>query len=120
MYPAAELNAAAAQKALLRRRIALRRATIVVTADRVARPLRVADRIVAEWRRLSPLIKLAAVPLGALLGRSLHRKRRLIGQLIRWGPLLAGAWRGFAVARKAAPAQKNSPAQRESPAREAL
>ncbi len=99
MYPATELNEIAARKDHLRRRIALRRIAIIVAAQRAARPLRVVDRLVAEWRRLSPLIKIAAVPLGAMLGRSLHRKRRTIGKLIRWGPMLANVWRGFASAR---------------------
>lgn len=100
MSPAGELTKLAARKDLLRRRIALRRVATVVVARRIAQPLRVADRIVGEWRRLSPLVKLAGVPLGALLGRSVHRKRRLIGQLVRWGPVLATVWRGFAAARK--------------------
>lgn len=100
MYPAGELTQLAAKKDLLRRRIALRRVATIVVAQRVAQPLRLIDRIVGEWRRLSPLVKLAGVPLGALLGRSLHRKRRLVGQLIRWGPVLASVWRGFAAVRK--------------------
>jgi hypothetical protein len=100
MYPAAELTEIAARKDLLRRRVALRRVAIIIAAQRVARPLRVVDHIAAEWRRLSPLIKLAAVPLGAMLGRKLRGKRRMIGKLMRWGPVLASAWRGFSAARK--------------------
>lgn len=99
MYPTGELTKLAARKDLLRRRIALRRVVTIVVARRIARPLHLLDRIVGEWRRLSPLVKLAGVPLGALLGRRLHRKRRVIGQLIRWGPVLASVWRGFAAAR---------------------
>lgn len=108
MYPAGELTKLAARKDLLRRRIALRRVATIVVAQRIVRPLRLVDRIVGEWRRLSPLVKLAGIPLGALLGRSLHRRRRLIGKLIRWGPVLASVWRGFAAARKESDARRRA------------
>jgi hypothetical protein len=100
MYPAGELTALAARKDFLRRHIALRRVVTILSAQRVLRPVRVADRLWAEWRRLSPFFKLAAGPLAAVFGRSVFRKRRLVGSLFRWGPVLAGLWRGFARARR--------------------
>lgn len=101
MYPAGQLNALAARKDLLRRHIALRRVVTILSAQRVLRPVRVADRLWIEWRRLSPFLKLAAGPLAAPLGRGLVRKRRrIIGSLIRWGPALAALWRGFKGTRR--------------------
>lgn len=101
MYPTGELNSLAARKDLLRRHIALRRVVTILSAQRALRPVRVADRLWAEWRRLSPFLRLAAGPLAALFGRGLARKRRVIGSLIRWGPALAGLWRGFKRTRRA-------------------
>lgn len=100
MYPAGELTRLAARKDLLRRHIALRRVVTILAAQRVLRPVRLVDRLWAEWRRLSPLFKLAAGPLAALFGRGLQRKHGLVGRLIRWGPALAGLWRGFSRARR--------------------
>lgn len=100
MYPVGELTALAARKDLLRRHIALRRVVTILSAQRALRPVRLADRLWLQWRQLSPLLKFAAGPLAALFGRSVVRKRRLVGRLIRWGPLLAGLWRGFSRARR--------------------
>ena len=91
MYPDRELTRLAAYKAALRRDIALRRAQCAVAAARVAQPLEWLDRMLAFWRRLSPLVKFAALPLGFLLKRSLAPRTRILGTLLRWGPPVLGA-----------------------------
>jgi hypothetical protein len=91
MYPDRELTRLAAYKAALRRGIALRRAQCAVAAARVAQPLEWLDRMLAYWRRLSPFVKFAALPLGFLLKRSLAPRTRVLGTLLRWGPPVLGA-----------------------------
>ena len=91
MYPDRELTRLAAYKAALRRGIALRRAQCAEAAARAAQPLEWLDRGLAFWRRLSPLVKYAAPPLGFLLKRSLAPRTRVLGALLRWGPPVLGA-----------------------------
>ena len=94
MYPERELNRLAVHKAALRREIAANRVLCAAAAAGVARPLAWLDRVVAFWRRLSPLAALAAVPVGLLVQRTLFPRLKLLGPLLRWGPLLVGALRG--------------------------
>ena len=99
MYPDRELTRLAAYKAALRRDIALRRAQCAEAAARVAQPLEWLDRMLAFWRRLSPLVKFVALPLGFLLKRSLAPRTRILGTLLRWGPPVLGAVRDLIGAR---------------------
>jgi hypothetical protein len=99
MYPRQELTILAARKAALLDLIAARREVCADAAARAARPLEIIDGGIARWRRLSPLVKFAAIPLGLLLKRSLGRRARMLGGLMRWGPIVVGAVRGFAGAR---------------------
>jgi hypothetical protein len=96
MYPREELTVLATRKAVLLDRIYVRREACVAAAVRVARPIELLDRGVARWRRVSPLVKLAAVPLGFLLRRTLKRRARTLGTLLRWGPIVYTAVRGMA------------------------
>ena len=91
MYPDRELTRLAACKAALRWDIALRRAQCAVAAARVVQPLEWLDRTLAFWRRLSPLVPFAILPLGFLLKRSLAPRTRVLGTLLRWGPPVLGA-----------------------------
>lgn len=95
MYPQRELTALREAKARLRRRIATHRAECSAHTGRVLRPLRWFDRLSAQWRRLAPLTRLAAVPLGLWLTRSMARRGHLLGRLMRWGPALFSLARGF-------------------------
>lgn len=95
MYPADELSQLARRKDLLRRRIALRRVVTIISGTRVLQPLKLADRVLLEWRRLSPFLKLIAVPAGALLGRGLRRRHEFMSGILRWVPLLLGVWQGI-------------------------
>lgn len=76
MYPASELNELGRRKFLLRQRIAVTRLHCVTLAGEAARPVQLLDRLVAQWRRISPLAKLAFVPLALLFSRRLSRGRR--------------------------------------------
>ncbi len=96
MYPREELTVLAGRKAALLDRIYLRRVVCAAAAARAARPVEMLERGMARWRRLSPLVKFAAVPLGFLLKRSLGRRVRVLGGLMRWGPIVYGAVRGMA------------------------
>ena len=99
MYPHKELTSLAASKAVLRQRISARRAECAAAAARVARPIAWIDRAYTGWRRFSPLVRLAAVPIGILMGRLKGPQTRVAGALLRWGPLVLGAVRSLALQR---------------------
>jgi hypothetical protein len=100
MYPNEELTRLAADKAAMRQRISERRAQSAEAAARVARPLAWIDQALAGWRQLSPLVKMA-IPLGFLLKRRFAPRTRLLGAMLRWGPLVLGAVRGLSATRGA-------------------
>ena len=95
MYPARELKQLARHKAALRGRITRQRAQCVGAATRVIQPLAWLDRMLAHWQRLSPLARLAIVPLGLLLKKAASPRPRLLGTLLRWGPTAWNIVRGF-------------------------
>jgi hypothetical protein len=101
MYPDRELRRLAADKASLRKSIALCRAQCAESAALVARPLEWLDQAIAFWQQFSPLAKVAIVPLGLLFWRRFQRRHRLLGALARWGPLAASVLRGFGATSKA-------------------
>ncbi len=109
MFPREDLTDLDRRKRLLQARIALNRLQCTAAAAELARPLAVVDRGVTLWRRVSPLVKLFAVPAGLLLGRSLGG-RRAAGRRSRFGMLLTVlplVWRGarlFMTVRAAAAA----------------
>jgi hypothetical protein len=100
MYPAPDLTRLALHKAALRRRIAVRRAQVTCAMARLAQPVEFLDRALAFWRRLSPFTRFAAVPLGFLLKSSVAPRVRVLGTLLRWGPVVLGAVRSFTNARR--------------------
>jgi hypothetical protein len=95
MYPHDELTRLAAHKATLRRDIAVNRAHCNEVAAGVMRPVEWVDEMLALWRRVSPLARIAAVPLGFVIKRTLFRRSRLVGSLVSWGPLVASVLRGI-------------------------
>lgn len=99
MYPRKELTVLAGSKALLLDRIGERRELCAAAAARACQPVEVLDRGIVRWRRLSPLVKIAAVPLLLLLRRAVGRRARAVGALVRWGPIVLGAVRGLAAGR---------------------
>lgn len=91
MYPTAELNALDRRKAELRQQIAVTRLQCAALAGEVAKPLELIDRIRARWRKISPIAKLAAIPLALLLRRGALRRGMRLGSLAsvwRWAPLV--------------------------------
>lgn len=101
MYPTRELRALARHKQNLLRRSAAERRRCGADAAVVAAPLRQIDLALAQWRRLSPWLKAAAVPLGWWLVRPAARKVGRARGLLRWTPLLFGFGRALFAARSA-------------------
>jgi hypothetical protein len=100
MFPDRPLTLLAARKVALQRNISVHRAQCAVAAARVARPLKALDRTLVLWRRSRPLARFAALPLGLLLKSSSLPRTRVLGTLLRWGPLVFGAVRSFAGSRR--------------------
>lgn len=100
MYPQPDLIRLAAHKAVIRRRIAGRRTACGRLTHRVLRPLAWLDQGAGLWRRVSPFARYAAIPLVLMLKRRLPPRPRLLGSLARWAPLVLGAWRALAAARR--------------------
>jgi len=100
MYPQRELTRLAAYKTALRWDIALHRTQCVEAASRMAQPLAWLDRMLALWRRLSSFGPLAAVLLGWVVTRTVFRRRKILGSLLRWAPLVFGLVRGLVSAVK--------------------
>jgi len=100
MYPHEQLIWLGHHKAALRRRIMLRRIRCAAAAAEVVQPLLWLDQAVSQWRKLSPLLKFVAVPLGVLLKKSAGPRLRTLGTLFRWGPLLLGAFRALTAPRE--------------------
>ena len=99
MYPHRGLIRLAVHKGALRRRIARQRTECAAAAARLTQPVAWLDRMLALWRRFAPFAPLAAVPLGFLLKRAIAPRAGLLDKLLRWGPVVFGAVRGFANAR---------------------
>jgi hypothetical protein len=93
MYPDRELIQLAATKAALRRDIAVHRAQCAKAAAKAVQPLEWVDRMMAFWRRLPPLARFAAVPLGLLVRRTVFPRLKILRALVRWSPLVFGAVR---------------------------
>jgi|GEM_PF-1015845 hypothetical protein len=99
MYPEKELILLGADKDALRMRISAHRAETAHLVARAAAPLEAFDKAIATFRALLPLLGIAALPAGFVLGSSVHAKGRLIGRLLRWAPFIALAVRGVAIVR---------------------
>ncbi len=102
MYTERELIRLAAHKHALRLRITRRRAECAVAIAGVGQPLVWLDRMLDFWHRYSPLLRIAAVPVGFLLKRSASPRPRLLGRLLRWSPVILGAFRVLTGGRRRA------------------
>ena len=98
MYPQRELIRLSTYKVWLRRGIAVRRAECSRAVAQIARPIGWLDQVLAVWRRIPSFAKVATVPLAALVTRTLFPKVKILGTLLRWGPLVYGVVRQFAGA----------------------
>jgi hypothetical protein len=95
VYPQRELTRLGVHKAALRRDIARERTACAVVAARVVKPLEWLDGLLATWRRFSPLAAVLAAPLGWAVARTVFPRLKIAGLLVRWAPLLFGAFRGL-------------------------
>jgi hypothetical protein len=93
MYPDRELTQLAAAKAALQREIAVHRAQCAKAAAKAVQPLEWVDRMMAFWRRLPPLARFAAMPLGLLVRHTVLPRLKILRALVRWSPLVFGAVR---------------------------
>ena len=90
MYPQGALNELRGAKAALRRRISERRMQNVEHARRAGQPLVWIDSAWSMWTRLSPFVKLAAIPAGLVAARGVLPRARFLMRLIRWAPAIIG------------------------------
>ncbi len=95
MYPQRELIHLAERRAALHLRIRARRVIIAHSAARVVQPLELFDRLYERWRKISPLIKLTALPLAFLFKRKLLPGTSLWQKLMEWGPVVFRTVRQF-------------------------
>jgi hypothetical protein len=93
MYPTRELMRLAVHKSALRRGMRQFRVQCARDAERLARPLQWLDRVAAFWQGLSQLTRLAAVPLGIIVQRTVFRRLKTLRAFVRWGALFVGAAR---------------------------
>ena len=100
MYPQGELRRLAAHKRWLQRRIARQRLECVEGATCLLQPVAWIDRALEQWRKISPMLKLAAVLTGVVAKRSAVPRTRSLAAVLRWGPLLLSVVRGFRGARR--------------------
>lgn len=96
MYPTRELSRLAAHKAALQRQSAAHRVRIVAAASRLSQPLAWLDRAWHVWRRLAPYAVVGGLAARLISGRAKTRRRRVLPWLLRWGPMIAGLFRGGA------------------------
>jgi len=99
MHAERELKRLAEVKSAVRRRIARRRLEIAAQLDRAIVPVRWVDRAWSWWKKVSPMAKLAAAPIGTWLFGRLFKRRKAAGSLMRWGPTVWSAVQGFLHAR---------------------
>jgi hypothetical protein len=90
MYPQPQLMRLAERKAALQCDVRRRRRDCVAAAVVAGRPLVWLDRMMSVCRRLLPLAKFAAVPVGALLAGASSRRIKFLGSIMKWSPLVFG------------------------------
>ena len=117
MYPGGELARLAQRKAILQARIAVRRWECAAAVVELTRPIAQVDRGIEMWQRISPFLKLLAVPAGLIFTRMLtrrtdrrhERKRSKLATILASLPLIlrgvktAMAFRAAYAARTRAP-----------------
>jgi hypothetical protein len=122
MFPNQELTDLAQRKALLQANIAHCRIECRAAAAELTRPLALVDRGFAIWRRISPAVKLFAIPAGLLLGRFFGRGRLTGGgrggkfaTVMSLLPLILRGAKLYGAARTAFAAAKNAPPSSSRP-----
>jgi hypothetical protein len=92
MYPQSDLNLLTLRKRALIDRIRVRRNLCANQAHEVLKPVVWADGLYAKWQSISPLAKLAAVPVGLFITKKFMPR---IGGLISWAPVAMNLFRSF-------------------------
>ena len=104
MDPEGELTELSRAKAALQQVIARRRTDCAEAAERATRPLVWFDTAWSLWCRLAPLVKLAAVPLGAMATRAAASRPGVLRTILRWAPPVLSAVTAFRGMRRPSPA----------------
>ena len=63
---------------------------VATAAEGALRPLEWCDRALAWWRRASPLVQCAAVPLAIVARRRIFPRAKFFGSLLGWAPGVFG------------------------------
>ena len=104
MYPQGKLAELDRAKTELRQVIARRRTECAAAAACATRPLGWIDTAWSLWRGLGPLVKLAALPLGAVAARTVASRPGVFRTILRWAPPVLSALSAFRQMRRPAPA----------------
>jgi len=92
MYPQPDLSLLALRKHALMHRIRVRREECAGQMHEVMKPVVWIDGLYAKWQAISPIAKLAAVPVGLFVTRKFMPK---LGGLLGWAPVALNLFRSF-------------------------
>ena len=93
MYPQADLDFLAQRKGALLASIRLRRLESSAQLGEVMQPVAWAESLYARWKAISPLVKVAAVPVGLLLKEKLFPQTGMLAGVLRWAPVALNLFR---------------------------
>ena len=93
MSPQANLDSLAQRKGVLLASIRLRRLESSAQLGAVMEPVAWAESLYARWKAVSPLVKVAAMPVGALLKQKLFPQAGMLAGLMRWAPVALNLFR---------------------------
>lgn len=87
MFSDPQLTELSQRRAALHARIARRRVECAGAWQEASRPLDWIDRGRERWRQSSPWLKLAVVPVGMAVARTVFGRGRRLGRALRWLPV---------------------------------
>ncbi|MDF3059811.1 MAG: hypothetical protein K0R17_4026 [Rariglobus sp.] len=94
MASQADLAILSRRKGALIQTIRSRRAECADQLEQTLQPVLWAERLYAQWKAISPLVKIAAVPAGILLKKKLFPNAGgVVGGIFRWAPLAMNLFR---------------------------
>lgn len=93
MYPQANLDFLAQRKGVLLASIRLRRMECSAQLAEAMQPVAWAESLYARWKSISPLVKVAAVPVGLVLKERLFPKTGMLAGVLRWAPVALNLFR---------------------------
>lgn len=97
MYPQSDLDLLSRRKLNLLSRINARRDECAEQVEQVLQPVLWVERVYAKWRAISPILKMAIVPLGLffLRRKAPPKTESMIGGLFRWAPVALNLFRSM-------------------------